>query len=61
MAFVAVDQDGAEYIYSYIQLRLDKKWSCVGFGSSYVFIPSGTIKKLIGFDLKWEDDPIELT
>lgn len=26
-----------------------------------VILPKGTIKKLIGFDLKWEDDPIELT
>ena len=34
------------------------RWN-VGYGNS-VLLPKGTIKKLIGRELKWEDDPVEI-
>ena len=58
MAFVAVDKNGEEWVYQEKPNRME-----CSFDSSYMMIelPKGTIKKLIGFDLKWEDDPVELT
>lgn len=32
----------------------------IGIGRASVELPRGTIKKLIGRKLKWEDEPVEL-
>lgn len=32
----------------------------IGIGRASVELPKGTIKKLIGRELKWEDEPVEL-
>lgn len=61
MAFVAVDKNGTELIsndplYKYSDMT---RWSTKN--SKYVELPSGTIKKLIGRDLTFYDDPVELT
>lgn len=59
MAWVAVDKNGFEYIYDSCPERgkcvFDPEGNlhCVG-------LPKGTIKKLIGKDLTWEDNPVEL-
>lgn len=62
MAWVAVDKDGTEKIFSdyckpirgyYIEHL--GKW--IGIG---IVVPKGTIKKLIGRELTWEDEPVEL-
>jgi hypothetical protein len=34
-------------------------WDSGGFIDA-VILPKGTIKKLIGRELKWEDDPVEI-
>ena len=57
MAFVAVDLDGSEYIYDGMPFKDQDKW----YGNIWILIPSGTIKKLIGRDLTFDDDPVELT
>lgn len=60
MAFVAVDKDGTESVF-------DEKPYMSGIGNywvpdseHYVEIPKGSIKKLIGRELSWEDEPVEL-
>lgn len=59
IAYVAVDGDtGNECIY-------DKKPKrCLGFWKTengvYVDLPKGTIEKLIGKKLTWEDEPVAL-
>ena len=57
MAFVAVDLDGSEYIYDGMPFKDPDKWC----GNIWILIPSGTIKKLIGRDLTFSEDPVELT
>lgn len=58
MAWVAVDKNGEEWVYSNEPMREDGVF--FEFDSK-VWIPSGSIEKLIGRKLTWEDEPVELT
>lgn len=90
MAWVAVDKDGTEKIFSSIPLRREevtrtfvgymrnmirrayskndyKKWACMWstddndpLPECAVKLPKGSIRKLIGRDLAWKDEPVEL-
>ena len=66
MAWIAVDKNGDEYIYEKKPLR-----SAMGYwkpiphdyedrDSDYLELPKGSIKKLIGRELSWSDEPVEL-
>lgn len=57
MAWLAVDKDGIETIYMSEPNRFDKYWDdcCPS-----IKLPKGSIKKLIGRELSWEDKPVEL-
>lgn len=58
MAWVAVDKSGLEAIYEGKPYRAH---DCIWIPMlSYVGLPSGSIKKLIGRELSWEDEPVEL-
>ena len=63
-AWLAVDKDGCEWIFddkpvrvyeSYFELPRD--WYVC---SNKVLLSRGTIKKLIGRELKWSDSPVEI-
>lgn len=64
MAWLAVDKDGTEVLYELEPKRgkyifiptYDKDYSY----SRFVKLPKGSIKKLIGRELSWEDEPVEL-
>lgn len=61
MAWVAVDKDGEEYIYEHKPFR--DKILMVYLNveeTNYVTLPKGSIKKLIGRELSWQDEPVEL-
>lgn len=61
MAWVAIDKGGLEAIYEELPYRKeDCFWGVEHYWNTYIELPSGSIKKLIGRDLTWEDDPIEL-
>ena len=63
MAYVAVDKDGTECIYVTQPLRDDNVWiinDCWIGDGSYVILPKGTIKKLIGRELTWNDEPVKI-
>ena len=73
MAYVAVNKDGTENIFNYKPIvndayykdlrhtELVECWSPEGlYGDSSVRLPRGTIEKLIGRKLTWEDEPVEL-
>lgn len=74
MAWVAVDKfcvgvENSEYIHSTKPIRIkDEFGEYWGNDGTYeiaceyscVELPKGTIKKLIGRDMTWEDEPIEL-
>lgn len=58
MAWVAVDKDKTEYIYEDKPSRTSAYCWYNNFG--LVRVPNGSIKKLIGRELSWKDEPVEL-
>ena len=62
MAWVACDGTNNEMIFG-IKPRRNKKFITWDFmeDTGAIFIPSGSIEKLIGRKLTWEDEPVELT
>ena len=61
MAYVAVDKSGKEYVYSNKPYKCQgfEQWFC-GITAEYCSLPKGTIKKLIGRTLTWNDEPVVL-
>lgn len=61
MAWVAVDKGGTEILFEGKPHRIDDYlWAADSYYDKYVELPSGSIKKLIGRDLTWENEPVEL-
>lgn len=64
MAWVAVDKDSTEIIFTDKPCRMyDDVEDCEYWDTTsgmFVVLPKGTIKKLIGKTLTWEDEPVEL-
>lgn len=66
MAWLAVDKNGDEYVYSCKPIRETSSYwgkDCDKHGEDIgeaVKLPRGSIKKLIGRELTWEDEPVEL-
>lgn len=60
MAWLAVDMDGSEYVYQDKPIRKDKLFDRQEDESELVQLPEGSIKKLTGKELTWDDEPIEL-
>lgn len=58
MAWVAVDMDNTEWIFNKKPFRSDDGYWYSD--SHFIYIPEGSIKKLIGRDLSWEDNCVEL-
>lgn len=57
MTWVAVDYDGAEWIYRMQPFRRETRFKT---NSECVELPKDSIVKLIGKKLSWEDEPVEL-
>lgn len=59
MAWIAVDKNGDEYIYNSKPLKYyeDSYWSPDG---KCILLAKGSIEKLIGKVLTWDDNPVEL-
>lgn len=64
MAWVAVDKDGMECVYATKPERnkKSKRWQVASFRLllNVVKLPKGSIKKVIGRELSWNDEPVEL-
>lgn len=72
MAYVAVNSWGDEYMFHNCPERMENRywqdnvvyWKVRGYtthADDYsIILPKGTIKKLIGRELTWEDEPVEL-
>ena len=65
MAWVATDYNGTEAVFTNEPERiiygtdfLDNEW--YDRHGMYVNLPSGSIEKLIGRKLTWEDEPVDL-
>lgn len=59
MAWVAVDANGQEIIFEFEPERVQNLFWAEYIGE-FLYLPKGTIKKLIDRDLTWEDNPVEL-
>ena len=56
MPWLAVDKIGEELISRTEPFRVGDYW----IGDSIFHLPNGCIKKLIGRELSWNDEPVEL-
>ena len=56
-AWVAVEEDNTEVICDSNPYRFEHYWDCFGHT---IDLPQGSIKKLIGRELTWSDEPVEL-
>ena len=59
MAYVGVDKNGSEWIFEYKPDR-DARIPIWLNGCDYMELPNGSIAKLIGRELTWDDEPVEL-
>ncbi len=61
MAWLAKDKDGTEVIFDEEPCRCADEWvSANEMWGNEVTLPSGSIAKLIGRELTWEDKPVEI-
>lgn len=67
MAYLCVNKDGQELICKNKPKRSSYEWDdseYLGMGEHYVWydlsLPKGSIEKLIGETLTWEDEPVEI-
>lgn len=60
MAWVAEDSNGDELIFQFHPRKNEVRYLPLYSYSMYLNLPKGSIKKLIGRDLTWEDEPVEL-
>ena len=61
MALLFVDEDGSEGIClnnEYLE-RTDGGWTTYGY-YDIVDLPAGTIKSIIGYEITFEDNPVEI-
>ena len=56
-AWVCVDEDGDELITDQKPIKTGYVWVS---DKDIVYLPKGSIKKLIGRKLTWADEPVEL-
>jgi hypothetical protein len=62
MAWLSVDKNGDEYVHDIKPIRNNEyMWWSVWYedGSNSVELPKGSIKRLIGRELTWDDEPVE--
>ena len=60
MVWLAVDKDSDETIYEEKPFRnIDRYWAS-NEDTLYIILPKGSIEKLIGKTLTWEDEPVEI-
>lgn len=60
MAWVAVDKDCRECIYQFRPKRSSETFIPLYKYCMWLVLPKGSIKKLIGKELTWQDEPVEL-
>lgn len=60
MAWLAVDKNGDENVYYSEPERDGIMFGCMDPDCRYVELPQGSIERLIGRPLTWEDEPVEI-
>ena len=57
MAYIAVDKNKDEYIYHTKPSKTEDYWTTY---SDCIQLPKGSILKLLGRELTWDDEPVEI-
>lgn len=57
MAWLAVDKDGTEWVF---ESKPSKDGDMFYTRQDVIELPKGSIEKLIGRKLTWEDEPLEI-
>lgn len=62
MAWLAVTKQGKEFISMCKPIRVTDEDNYYGWKDTFteISLPKGSIKKLIGRELAWNDEPVEL-
>lgn len=60
MAWVCVNSGGVELIFETEPHKVAYSWRDNEGSCRCIALPNGSIKKLIGRELTWEDEPVEL-
>lgn len=60
MPWLATDKNKREWIYLNKPARREDCWNQTSSVSPQLNIPTGSIEKLIGKKLTWDDDPVEI-
>lgn len=61
MAWLAVDLNDEEYIFEYEPIRNFEYSRFLSYDmDGYIDLPQGTIEKIIGRKLTWDDEPVEI-
>lgn len=56
MAWLAVDKDETEVVFGTEPFREHGTWNV--YSDAYVLVPVGTIEKILGYKLSWEDGAV---
>jgi hypothetical protein len=56
--WLAVDKDGTETISDDYLVRDGDIWNTISGYSEYLILPEGTIEKILGRKLTWEDEAV---
>lgn len=69
MAWLAVDKSSVECIFANEPIRINGQWDDIDYtvhgeinydNCTGIVLPKGSIKKLISYELTWEDKPVEI-
>lgn len=60
MAYLAVDSNGNELIFQYHPIKTKIQYIPLYTYSHWLVLPKGSIKKLIGRELTWNDNPVKI-
>lgn len=60
MAWIAVDSNGDELIFQFHPKKTGTQYLPLYSYSMWLVLPKGSIKKLIGRELTWLDEPVEI-
>lgn len=58
--WVAVDKGGTECLYKDKPVRSEERNSWLPSSISFILLPRGTVERMLGYKLTWENEPIKI-
>jgi hypothetical protein len=60
MAWVAINKYNIEFIFDNRPEEFMGLWYPYSINDNFIVLPKGTIKKILGRELTWGEDPVEI-